>query len=106
MVKQKKKFKLGELIITLTVLAVSCFFLYESGKDIFLTNQLNQQVAASTAQLNELESEAKILENQIEKLQDPEYVKIYARGEYTYSKDGEQIFQLDPSSSTVVEKTE
>ena len=32
------------------------------------------------------------------KLEDPEYVKSYARGEYMLSKEGEQIFYL-PSSA-------
>ena len=41
-----------------------------------------------------LEEEAKILESDILKLNDPTYIAKYAREKYLYSKDGELIIRL------------
>ena len=45
-------------------------------------------------QMNILESENDFLTEQKDKLNDPEYVKNYARFGYMLSKEGEQIFYL------------
>ena len=39
-------------------------------------------------------SDKDILENDVLKLQDPEYVAQYAREKYLYSKDGELIIKI------------
>ena len=46
------------------------------------------------AKLQEVKDENTYLTQQKEKLQDPDYVESYARGNYQLSKDGEQIFYL------------
>lgn len=43
---------------------------------------------------NELLSDKEILEEDVVKLQDPEYVAKYAREKYLYSKDGELIIKI------------
>ena len=43
---------------------------------------------------NELLADKEILENDVVKLQDPEYVAKYAREKYLYSKDGELIIKI------------
>lgn len=45
--------------------------------------------------LTELKREEKILNNEIEKLQDPAYIAKYAREHYAYSKDGEYIIKIN-----------
>lgn len=101
MVKKKsKRMRLGEKLVALTILAVSGFFLYQAGSDLLLTLQLNNQVNETSLQVEDLEKTAELLTNQTEKLQDPEYVKSYARGAYMFSKDGEQIFHLTESETT------
>ena len=41
-----------------------------------------------------LEEKEKELQNNVEKLQDPEYLARYAREKYFYSKDGELIIRI------------
>ena len=43
---------------------------------------------------NKLLSEKEVLETDVLKLQDPEYVAKYAREKYLYSKDGELIIKI------------
>ena len=43
----------------------------------------------------ELASEKEILENDILKLKDPDYIAKYVREHYYYSKDGELILRMD-----------
>ena len=47
--------------------------------------------------INSLKEEEKILESDIQKLEDPSYVARYAREKYLYSKDGEIIIRLPDS---------
>ena len=44
-----------------------------------------------------LEEKEKELKNNVEKLQDPEYLARYAREKYFYSKDGELIIRIPES---------
>jgi len=44
-----------------------------------------------------LEEKEKELQNNVEKLQDPEYLARYAREKYFYSKDGELIIRIPES---------
>ena len=39
-------------------------------------------------------SEEELLEKEVNKLQDPEYIAKYAREKYLYSKDGEYIIKI------------
>ena len=94
MAKKNKKVKVGNVIITTVILGISGLLLFSAGKDILLTFQLASQVKDSQNQIEKLEEENKKLVNQKNKLQDPEYVKNYARGAYMLSKNGEQIFHI------------
>ena len=60
-----------------------------------------KQILANESQKSELESEynkllsdKEMLETDVVKLQDPEYVAKYAREKYLYSKDGELIIKI------------
>jgi len=46
-------------------------------------------------QIVSLEEEKKILETDILKLKDPEYIAKYVREKYFYSKEGELILRID-----------
>jgi cell division protein DivIC len=91
---KNKRIRIGNILVTVAVLAVSGFFLYVAGVDILSTLKLTNQVKDSQNLIEKLEVENKQLVNQKNKLQDPEYVKSYARGAYMLSKNGEQIFQI------------
>lgn len=58
------------------------------------TVSLQKQLADIQIKLQEVEDQNKYLNNEKQKLQDPDYVENYARGNYMLSKDGEQIFYL------------
>ena len=44
--------------------------------------------------ISSLKEEEKVLESDIQKLEDPSYVARYAREKYLYSKDGEIIIRM------------
>ena len=58
---------------------------------------LQQQAQVVEEELELLRLENASLTSTKEKLEDPDYVQTYARGEYMFSKDDEKVFYL-PSS--------
>lgn len=94
MKKRKLKFKPASLLMSFVAIGIAGYFFYLASQEIGLTISLSNEVADSQAEINRLEAQNEQLVNQKLKLQDPEYVKSYARGAYLLSKDGEQIFHL------------
>lgn len=99
--KKKKRRKLTPFtkLLCLLLIGVSVYFLYAVGKEIVTTVTLQRQLAQVQEKLQEVKDENKYLTDQKEKLQDPDYVENYARGNYQLSKDGDQIFYLPEDSS-------
>lgn len=62
--------------------------------EIVNTIELSQSLVEVQAQLEILEAENTSLQEQKTKLEDPEYVKSYARATYMLTKEGEQIYYL------------
>lgn len=65
----------------------------------FFTNvekiiEIKKEKSGLNTKLADLHEEEKVLNSDIKKLQDPEYVARYAREKYLYSKDGELIIRL------------
>ena len=75
---------------TISIIVFACFlfnvFTY-SYKIIKLTSEQNKLAA----RLDELKTIKENKENEIEKLNDPEYVAKFARENYRYSRDGELV---------------
>ncbi len=97
--KKKKKKQVNGLpiarkLIPLMLLPLSAYFIYVVVTEVSTTVRLHQQLAEVQAKLQEVKDENTYLTQQKEKLQDPDYVESYARGNYQLSKDGEQIFYL------------
>lgn len=69
------------------------YFLFSIGYYTYKIYDLKSQEKNLTNKLNELEKQEKILSTDMEKLKDPEYLAKYAREEYSYSKEGEIVFQ-------------
>ena len=61
------------------------------------TVELKNQLAIVEQELAVIKEENSQLSSQREKLEDPDYVQSYARGNYMLSKEGEQIFYLPGS---------
>ncbi len=86
--------KIINLFVSFLFVLLSVYFLFIGFKDLALNFKLNDDVKKSQEEIAQLEAKNEQLENQRAKLQDPEYVKNYARGAYMLSKDGEQVFHL------------
>ena len=73
----------------------SCLFIWNVVNELHTTQQLQQNLSEARDLASEILSETEMLEDQKEKLQNPEYVKRYARGKLLVSQDGEQVFSLE-----------
>lgn len=79
------------------LIAFSCIFIYNVFNEVMTTRELQQNLAEAQVVASEIEAERADLEDEKEKLQNPDYVKRYARGKLLVSQDGEQVFSLEPS---------
>ena len=93
--KSRKKIK-GVVLnfIASIVFGVSMVLLYHVSLQIVETINMTARLNSVQEQMTILESENVFLTEQKDKLNDPEYVKNYARFGYMLSKEGEQIFYL------------
>ena len=65
------------------------------GKTVVITGTFEKYTRDElTEKLQEVQDENNYLTDQKAKLQDPDYVESFARGNYMLSRDGEQIFYL------------
>ena len=101
MTERKKVRKMTPInkLITLILFCASIWFLFQVGKEVYTMVTLRSQLAEVTEKLQEVQDENNYLVDQKAKLQDPDYVESYARGNYMLSRDGEQIFYLPESNS-------
>jgi len=93
---RKKRRKLTPItkFFCIIMIGVSCYLLYKVAMEVRTTMSLTKQLAEVKEKLQEVQDENTHLNNEKEKLQNPDYVANYARGNYMLSKDGEQIFYL------------
>lgn len=91
---KKKKVKTLSVLVSLILLCGAGFFLYQAFNEIVNTYNLTKELRTAQSILEQIDNESQYLKEQKTKLEDPEYVKSYARGTYMLSKDGEQIFYL------------
>ena len=93
MAKKKKNSTISKVIsIVLVVLAILVFS--NVLKKIYDMFSLQQQSKVVEAQLELLKEENASLTATKEKLEDPDYIQTYARGEYMFSKGDEKVFYL------------
>ncbi len=94
--KTRRKNKPIYAIISLIAVVLSCVFLLSVYSEIQTTMALKAQVEEARAQLETVQKENDYLVVQKEKLNDEDYIQSYARGKYSVSKEGEQVFYLSP----------
>lgn len=70
--------------------SLSYSFFSNVGKMIEISNEKKEL----QSKLDSLKDEEEVLNSDIKKLEDPEYVARYAREKYLYSKDGELIIRI------------
>jgi cell division protein DivIC len=86
-------------LVCIVLIGISIYLLYSVGREVMTTLELRRQLAEVEEKLEKVQLENERLNKEKEKLQDPDYVQSYARGNYMLSKDGEQIFYLPESNS-------
>ncbi len=91
--KRRKMTPILKLICIIMIL-LSCFMLYNVGKEVYTTATLRKEIADAEVRYQQILDESAYLTSEKAKLEDPNYVQSYARGNYMLSKEGVQIFYL------------
>lgn len=93
--RKKSKFKI-KIFISLIVFGAITFSLgYNLFNNLKSINQMKQEKVSLKNKITDLEKEKKVLETDIQKLEDPDYIAKYVREKYFYSKEGELILRID-----------
>ena len=90
---KKVKRKLFVLLLVFVGLFVSLFCSLRSSY-----GQVREKISEKdnlTLQYQNLKEEEDMLEKEVLRMQDPEYIGRYVREKYMYSKDGELILRID-----------
>lgn len=88
-------------LTSLVAIMIACFFMYVAANELITTIQLKQAISQSQLEIENLATQQELFEIEQKKLNDPEYVKQYARAKYLVSAEGEQIFKsIDKDDST------
>lgn len=100
-VKKTTKMRLS-VLGTLSIAAI-VYFGFTLFYHMYTIYDLNKQKNELENKYVELQKEADDLQNEINKLNNPEYLARYAREKYSYSKDGEYIIKLNSIKSDLNE---
>lgn len=95
--KKKRNNKIVSKLIGIVILIIALVVFTNVGKELVTMVSLQKQQKLVQEELKKLEDENASLVATKEKLEDPNYVSTYARGEYMFSKGDEKLFRL-PSS--------
>lgn len=97
--KRKKKYTVktkSRMFVIFLIFGVIISTLgYHLFTNLYKVNQLKKEKKQLEKQLVSLNDEKEILEADIERLSDPDYIAKYVREKYLYSKDGELIIRMD-----------
>ena len=91
---KKKKGSLVSKLISIVLIVMAIVILSGVLKKIYTMFSLQQQAKVVEQELEALRDENASLIATKEKLEDPEYIQTYARGEYMFSKGDEKVFYL------------
>lgn len=84
----------GLFLIGLLTIAVFCGFSYNIWQTFSQVIEKNEEAKFLQVEMARLADEEVHLKNEVEKLNDPDYVARYARERFLYSKDGEFTIRL------------
>lgn len=96
--KRKRKTSKSKIRIFVSLIvfgAVTAALGYNCLTNILKIEEMKNEKKELESKLILLQEEQKILENDILKLEDPDYIAKYVREKYFYSKDGELILRLE-----------
>lgn len=92
--KKKKKQNVVFKLISIMLIVISIGLLSTVLQKVYDMFTLQKQAQLVEKELASLKDENANLSNTKEKLEDPEYIQTYARGEYMFSKGDEKVFYL------------
>ena len=99
MTKKKKRKKVKSkvrIFVSLIIFgSITAALGYNCLTNILQINNMKKEKESLEEQLVVLQEEKEVLETDILKLKDPDYIAKYVREKYFYSKDGELILRLD-----------
>ena len=92
--KKKKKNGTVSKLVSIVLIVFAIVILVDVFKRVYTMFALQKQAEVVEQQLQAIKDENASLISTKEKLEDPDYVQTYARGEYMFSKGDEKIFYL------------
>ena len=92
--RRRKKNSYVSKVVSIVLITFAIFFLVDVFKRVYSMFALQKQAEVVAQQLQELKDENASLISTKEKLEDPDYIQTYARGEYMFSKGDEKVFYL------------
>ena len=98
MKKKRKKASAHKIRMFLAFIVfggITAILSYNLLENIFAIRKMTIEKKELTVKIDELVNEKKILETDIKKLEDPDYIAKYVREKYFYSKDGELILRIE-----------
>jgi len=98
MTKNKKKNSTLSKLVSIVLISIAIVFLVDIFKRVYGMFALQKQAEVVAEQLQAIKDENASLVSTKEKLEDPDYIQTYARGEYMFSKGDEKVFYL-PSNN-------
>lgn len=104
--KRRVNRKIKTKLIAIVFIVAAIVIFTNVGKQIYQMLQLKKKAELVETELKNLQDENATLLTVKTKLQDPNYVTTYARGEYMFSKGDEKLFYLPASSDEEEVKTE
>ena len=106
-VKKKRKLNkaLGGKVFSIVLIVIAIGIFINVGKQVYNVYSLKVQAEVAQEELTKLQDENATLTSTKEKLEDPDYVATYARGEYMFSKGDEKVFYLPSDTSSTSEET-
>ncbi len=92
--RKKKKNSVVSKLVSIACIVAAIAILVGVLQKIYTMFMLQEQAKVVEAELQALKDENANLNTIKEKLEDPDYVTTYARGEYMFSKGDEKVFYL------------
>lgn len=102
--KRKINRRTTSQLISIVLIIAAIVIFSNVGKQVYNMVKLKNQAELVEKELTELKDENATLVSTRNKLEDPNYVTTYARGEYMFSKGDEKVFYLPSGKNN--EKTD
>lgn len=96
--KKKKKASLCKIRIFFAIIifgTITCCLGYNLFSNLINIKKMKEEKKELTVKIVDLKQEKEILESDILRLNDPDYIAKYVREKYYYSKEGEVILRMD-----------